>query len=341
MHNNNCIEEDCKKWVHSELTSIYQDLEQRASEENQKQGLTQLLNHCQSVYNMDIRSAEQAKLYEQNLDKYKSRFLNKALIGYSDISRQYYEAYMNTLNFKISTTEKQNITKSFVVFAEARKRHYRSPSDIGAYINQGRSAYLNLENAMCPSSRNMEPYDAFSGSDIRVSAFSCQFHEHGKQILAHELGHALSYWFSKHRDKKNKPSTKSYNQFMRLRQCANERYKNDNTFIKQRVFNHDNDKFRTEEDMADLIAYQVFQSEPTLLSCSMGLELSKDGSKYKTLKVLYPPPSNSKKDKDLDPHSTGFLRAIMEAIYKRKKLSSACQKIMDTYKDEINFEPCF
>ena len=53
--------------------------------------------------------------------------------------------------------------------------------------------------------------------------------------------------------------------------------------------------------------------------------------KYKKLTVF----DNTEK------HPPAFLRVLMEAIHKGKKLSPACQQVVDMNKDKINFEPCW
>ena len=85
---------------------------------------------------------------------------------------------------------------------------------------------------------------------IRVSMFSCTQHSHGKGILAHELGHALSWLFFKYR--LSKPS---YGKFMELRKCANTLYKKDKSDRKPALLVHEGDHYRTEEDTADLISF--------------------------------------------------------------------------------------
>ena len=165
---------------------------------------------------------------------------------------------------------------------------------------------------------------------LNVSLFSCLFHDYGKGILAHELAHLISYLSSPHNPKK-KMSEDSYEQYEKLRKCATNRYKNliplqNNS----RGIVHNNDYLRTEEDTADIISYSVLKDEPIHYSCAL---LNMDQTEYTDLKVLYGPESQ-------EPHSSTFLRVLMEAIHKRTKLSPACQQVIDRYKDRIDFTPC-
>ena len=180
--------------------------------------------------------------------------------NYSDVSRQYYTAYMDTLNFNIPLTE-QNIEQQLVLSAASLIPFTTYSNNKITVLMQNRERLAD-EYSICPSSMKELDNGSFfekATNTIGMSNFNCTFHEHGKHTLAHELGHALSYWFSKNRqhlDESNRPSKKSYNQYMTLRKCANQRYKTDDTREEKKRIpsRHDNDKFRTEEDMADLIS---------------------------------------------------------------------------------------
>ena len=334
-----CIEKDCQRWVVSELTSLRQDLEENISSDNQNQNFIRQLNHCKSVYNANLQGIEHAKRYEQKIGKYKERFLSKVFANYSDVSQQSYADYMNNITFHIPLIE-QDVEKGFIDNIKEETLDNSSVSNNKLTDLIQNSDRLKPEYSMCPSPmKEMGREDSFMEMEnsVNISNFSCHFHGHGKQILAHELGHALSYWFSntKRLDKLNGPSKKSYNQYMSLRKCANERYNIDmgesHIFLS---FDHENDNAKTEEDMADLIAYKVFQDEPTLSACSL-FSVSED-SQYEKLTILGSAPGEIKTS-----HSMHLVRAITEAIHKRQELSPNCQKIVDIYKDIIDFEPCF
>ena len=288
-----CTEVNCKKWVLDALASLHQDLKESTSEGGHTQRLTRQLNHCQSVYNSNVQNAQQVKRYRQNFNQYKNRFISKAFANYSDLTRQSYKGYMKTLNFEFPS--EQGIGEQLVDEIREEASHMTSHSDntIADFI-QNRERFTD-NYSPCPSFMKISDsgdYFERMTNTVGISNFSCHFHEHGKQTLAHELAHTLSHWFGQNKqdlNRSNKPSRRSYRQYMKLRKCANKRYKTTNkskTKIHVR-FGHNNDQFRTEEDMADLIAYQVFQKEPTLSQCS--LLLSSNGLKYDFLNILYPP----------------------------------------------------
>ena len=342
-----CVDKDCKKWVLEELTSLHQDLKKSVSDAGHKQRLNRQTKHCQSVYNVNIQSARQADLYKQNFNKYVNKFMDGVFADYSDLSRKSYKNYMHTLQFKFPDSTRQDVEQKLVddIKLEARNISSNSDNRITELI-QNRNI-LTDEYSICPSPLKIGDHGDFFDhitDTVSISNFSCHSHDHGKQTLAHELAHALSHWFGtnkKNFDRANKPSRKSYSQYMKLRECANERYKTEtdsnSTEAASDTFGHYDDRFRTEEDMADLISHQVFQDDSTLVQCSL---LLSSGKKYEFLEILYPPPRTGIRMAP-DTHSTSLLRVMMEAIHKRKKLSTACQRIVNLYSDRINFEPCF
>ena len=340
-----CTETDCKRWVLDELAALHQDLKENTSEDGYTQRLTRQLNHCQSVYNANMQNAQQVRLYKQNFTQYVDQFLSRTFANYSDLTRESYKDYMRTLNFEFPSDQGIEALLADEIREEASHTLAHSDNTIADFI-QNRERFAD-NYSVCPSFMKISDsgdYFEHMMNTVGISNFSCHSHEHGKQTLAHELAHTLSHWFGHNKPdlgKPNKPSEESYTQYMKLRKCANKRYKTNNKskieiYVK---FGHNNDQFRTEEDMADLIAYQVFREEPILSQCS--LLLSSNGSKYDFLNIIDPSPPKNAQIMPADPHSTPLLRAITEAIHKRKPLSSACQQVVDIYSDKINFEPCF
>ena len=328
-----CKEEKCKQWVQTRLQSMHRMF---TSDNAQEQYLHWQSKQCEREYSTYIQAARQAKTYRENLDQYKDKFISTVFANnYTTQSRQSYQNYINTVHFNLPRPEQeftqhmlQHIKDHFVATQSDSKISFSEfitrNKDTGKPICLFSAAFV---------SDSFAPYT----STVNISPFSCTFHEHGKQTLAHEMGHAMSYWFNRFKphDQTAYPSGTSYKAYMKLRECANRRRTINNAPNpnKNGPFYHNDDKWRTEEDMADLIAYKVFQDNPTPYDCSL-LNTSDDGLTYQALKVLY---SSS----DIDTHSTDFLRVIMEAIHTRKKLSPACRQIIDIYsKKGINFEPC-
>ena len=332
----NCLEDStCKQWVYSKLSNLYQEYARTV--QNQEDNIQQHIRYCQSVYISEIKNPH---TFRKDLESYKDKFLNRSFFNYSSLSRQFFGNYMNkVLKFKIPPSQSnqqrfintiQKAQQSYVQLTQHSSNRFIPLERMVSGQPKGEQQFISL---ICPSNLKRQfGKDSFSPKKNRVSLslFSCIFHEHGKNFLAHELAHAMSYLFAN-----NKLSETSYGKYKELRECVNNRYtdKAPDTFSKpsRNSFSHNNnDKIKTEEDTADLIAYSVFQDSAELLGCGF-LTSSKNGERYESLTML------QSKHK----HSAPLLRVIMHAIHKRQKLSETCQKVVDIYSDRINFEPCF
>ena len=328
----NCSEEpNCKQWMYSELSKLHQKYERTI--QDWKNDTRQHIKYCQSVYISELKSPQ---TFIENFENYKNRFLNKVFSNYSQLSKQFFGNYINkTLQFKLPSPQTNNITQQNFIdeVIGAQSLFQRRLKSMDNLLSALYGMIDKRTLSICPGFlRQQFRQTSFSyrHNKISLSLFSCTFHEHGKQGLAHELAHAMSYLFAS-----NKLSEKSYGKYKELRKCASKRYKKGAPYTlskpsKKHPFYHNNDRFKTEEDTADLIAYKVFQEDSGPLFCA-GLTLSKNGEKYEPLALFQP----SYK------HSAALLRTIIHAIHKRIKLPESCQQVVDMYKDRVNFEPCF
>lgn len=170
---------------------------------------------------------------------------------------------------------------------------------------------------------------------INLSLFSCLHSQSGQNTVAHEMAHLLSWMFSK-----NKLSEVSYGHYKKLRECATKRYKKLKA-PSEMPFTHENDQKYTEEDTADLVAYMAYPDNKTNF-CSIlnTLENEEDSEGEDSLLIQYADLSISNSSPS-DPHSSSFLRMLLAAIHKRVELSPACKQIVEQYKEDIDFTPCF
>ena len=175
-----------------------------------------------------------------------------------------------------------------------------------------------------PSKHDQETY-------IYISSFSCNHYTTGKQVLAHELGHAISVQFIN-----NKSSDTSLKKYKSHRRCISNSYK-DKTFAEKSTyvdFSFKEDTKYTEEDMADFVAGIVYGNpNETLLGCSL-IAKDKNNIDYNREKLSVLNPIS------YDTHSSPFLRTLKDAISKNRILTPSCRKIIDKYKDKINFNKC-
>lgn len=164
-------------------------------------------------------------------------------------------------------------------------------------------------------------------NNIRVSKHSCEhFNSSGKMALAHEFGHALSEAFSR-----DKLSLNSYNNYMNLRKCIQNTY----TYklpAHTGDLNHKGDFYRSEEDTADVIANLTYHDDKTIGRCSL---LATD---YKDLQYTHLELGSSNIS---NPHSSGFMRALQEAIHKRIPLDKSCNLLINKNKHLYRLNPCF
>ena len=175
-----------------------------------------------------------------------------------------------------------------------------------------------------------------SKGTISLSLFSCLNPHYGQGIAAHEMGHLLSWMFAQ-----KKLSDPSYGSYKKLRECATKKYKRLKTPSIQ-PFAHKDDQKYTEEDTADLIAYMAYPNSKTYF-CSILFNTEdsvKDRENDREDGIQYADLSIFNNDSD-DPHSSSFLRVLSGAIYKKAELSPACEQIIEQYKKDIDFTPCF
>ena len=342
----------CRKWVHGELSDQYQRI--KKLKESKEDRISKTIKYCRSGYTVSKSDALRSKPFRENLEDYKKRFLDGAFSHYSPRSQQAFGNYMNE-PLKINFLSEENVDSTFIDSIKQTTSRALEAQKTTSPLQSMYNLTIDL-NPVCPSSVRSEfaTLAYYSTNTVHMSVFSCTFHEHGKQIFAHELAHIMSYLFAD-----NRLSKKSYDKYKKLRQCASKIYKINNKappFIKKDKDGknmkpiHKHDKYKTEEDTADLVAYQVFQDDPTLFHCSLfrsdqysNKQYGLKPDEYLNVRIVDPKYLSSIHEPDYNgnTHSETLLRAIMEAIHKRMELPESCQQVVDIYSDRINFEPCF
>ena len=338
----------CRKWVHSELSDQHQKIINLKGSGSTEDRISKTIKYCHSKYTASRVDVLRSKPFRENLEDYKKRFSDRAFSNYSQLSQQAFGSYVNE-TLKINFLSEENIDSIFTDGIKQAVSHLPEAPKITSLLQVVQTSpyeVIDLDSACSHPMRNefSPPAFYFRENVIHMSNFSCTFHsEFGKQSLAHEIAHAMSYLFAD-----NKLSEKSYNEYKKLRQCATERYQMNNKVPdSEKKWHHKHDKYKTEEDTADLVTYQVFQDDPTLFSCNL-FELYKKGDairgkpdEYWNLRIVDPKYFSSTTDYDGDPHSEPLFRVVMEAVHKRMELPEFCQQVVDTYSDRINFQPCF
>lgn len=336
----------CRRWVHSRLSTQYQRMIELKRDGSAEDRVSKTIKYCHSKYTAGRMDVLRSRPFRENLEDYKEKFLKKVSSNYSQPSQQAFGDYMNG-TLKINFLSGENVNSTFTDgVKKAVSKVLEAPKITSLLqIAQISSDSVMDLNSVCSHSVRSEfslsSFD-FKENAIYMSVFACTFHDvYGEQTLAHELAHVVSYLFAD-----NKLSEESYEEYKKLRQCATERYRvNNKVHDEGGKWRHEHDKYKTEEDTADLFTYQVFQDNPNLSTCS---ELYKKNGvirgkrdEYWNLRIVEPKYFSDTTDYNGDTHSEPLLRVIMEAIHKRIELPESCQQIVDIYSDRVNFEPCF
>jgi hypothetical protein len=162
--------------------------------------------------------------------------------------------------------------------------------------------------------------EAYGGMDqMFVSPFTTLNEKAGRAIVAHELGHAMSYIFQDADMSESSAAT-----YKKIRQCATENYL-------ENTKTDGSEGRNTEEDTADLIAYMTYQNEKEVSLCAL-LRPSSDEKSYVNLEFL--------EKNGQDPHSTSLYRAYLEAINKGLPAPVSCQKSFERYADVLRAKKC-
>lgn len=287
----------------------------------------------------------------KNFPKMKKDFLDRSMANSSEHSRKAFEKYIDEeVNLSFAKHAKEDLKK---FLDELQKKateklwdpEYAKQSDqflIGQIFNQRDyedKSEMNPQVSVCFEGGGGTIWDAFAPKEyiqnpqndedptkdnIYVSLFSCTHQSHGKGIISHEMGHALSYAMEK-----KKLSESSEIAFMETRKCVTSSVVGAKE--SEGLLNRPGDSIYTEEDMADVLSYQATVDEKPLFLCAL-LDTNDEETQYADLSIPNQHPE--------DPHSSPLLRAIREAIYKKRRISPSCQKLIDHHKAEYRFETC-
>ena len=340
--------EKCKAAVQEYVKAInvsatLEDLKNNLPKES---AVDEVVNKCKASLAAAGLKDSDARALKKLLPEVKSKILSRGLAGFSAHSKAVFKTYFDTqLNLSFKKSGKKEKVDDFV------EKWSRAPF-ISTYTPDAKSTFITaVTNSLADSSSELEDdecepadiiWDGFSqkgegddeesGDDfdpnrdnIQVSAFSCSYEQLGKQVLAHEIGHALS-WLVRNK-KLSGLSAKSY---LAQRKCVRNNVVNENTKSKMDDFGHPGDLLTTEEDMADIISYRSFIDEPGLYECSM-LDYVFDRSSYDEPTL--------DQDED-DTHSSGLLRVLREAQFKKRSVPDSCKDVLKSNESKYRFNSC-
>jgi len=155
---------------------------------------------------------------------------------------------------------------------------------------------------------------------LNVSLYSCLHKKQGRNTLAHEMGHLISYYFLSNKN------SEDYKTYLKIRECASSQ--NIENVISMSNMHHENDNYKTEEDTADLLSFMFSKNDKLLGECIF-LEPSEDYSKYNNLII---------NGYNISGHSSNIFRLINEAYQKNRPIPPSCQALIDPTK--FQFKKC-
>jgi hypothetical protein len=342
--NDNC-QSGIKEYLSSlKLSDMLKDLEKKSSEYK----IEDALYSCQAALILKSLKDSDKNTFLAHYPETKKTFLNKTFDKYSSHSKSTFEKYLDegvNLSF---VKETPTSVESFLddLKATATSEDTEEESSNSTLVQE----LLDLRdwsdktimkpdldpcdepNGAFAAWDSFSPNGAEDGTDedpakhnIAVSLFSCTHGPQGKGVVSHEMGHALSYAFSK-----NKLSTDSKVEFLRIRKCVNDSHvkasKLDSSFLK-----HENDTLYSEEDMADVISFNAIDPAGPIFTCAL-LETNPTGTKFIDLSLV--------NKYSYDTHSSPLLRVLREAIYKNRNIPASCKQVIEKNKDKFRFQPC-
>lgn len=353
IDSNKCKSDVCKRGVSAlvaqgDWKKLADEMEARL---NDPQLAQQQLNYCRSNFaSLSLKDSESQRIREA-LPRVRTQFMARVAKKFSTHSREAFEKYLNEnlsynfasdeyepldeyikkVNDRADDTEQDDVASSAGLFQRLLKikdpysdmLNLVTDADCGGYGATAWDSFMPVQ----PGNEEWVPSDGDPTKDnVQISHFSCTHPAQGEQILAHELGHALSQAFS---DKELSES--SYVEFMRMRECVNGWADPNVPELAMSFVQHEGDFMRTEEDNADLVAYMFAHDNPALMSCALlQPELSGNGYVSPSITNIHL----------FDSHSSPLTRAIREAMHKRLPLPAACQQLIGP-ESSMRFNTCF
>lgn len=345
---------------HKALSGYVQDMDWKKLIDSMEKSLKdpkqieRQLSYCRSnMADLTLLDAD-ASFIRENIPKVKAAFIDRSLGKYSDGSRKKVKKYFDEqLNIVLKNPPKSaDATAKFLEEIAEEAESEESVDDLSdsfALLSSTANLISTYDMSadpfsgnVCPSSMSYTLWDAFveqkhfepdempadavgTKDNILVSHFSCTHPTLGLDILAHELGHAFSITAAK-----DPLSGESMIQFKKDRDCVNRWEVAAPLDEGEYPWVHPGDQLRSEEDMADLLAFRASSNSTGIFSCAL-LDKSFDGLEYEGAAIINPI--------SIDSHSSGLTRSLREALHKGLPLSSACQDLLQS-EPSIRFHSC-
>ena len=334
-----CTTKACQEGVKIYLTEdLYgrklQELTLKVSNPNL---LQERLPFCVSSYASTALKKNQEIKMEKQFPVFVEQYISNALKDYSEHSKEVFRKYVKE-NLTIKYEEPSLTSGEYldeVKKLSSKTVSERSAIDTMMNFRVGRNGIdpLSEIGSVCPGSFASVGGDVFlpQGADddeksaLFISLGSQMNPESGEGVLYHELSHTLSHVFGL-----GLMSKSSSEEFKKLRKCVKSLSPMDPDDANNIVPPHEGDHRCTEEDAADITAYKAMGTNAGgLMECSL-LRQTSDKTSYEKLDM-----------KEHNAHSAKLVRILREAIHRNKVITPACQKVINSHKDEYVFKKCF
>lgn len=291
-----------------------------------------LFNHedsiaeCRSTIAFSNVEAKDSQIIQEEWPKLIERFKNNTSLNLSDHSKAILlEKIQTSLNvrFNIKSPLRNPLFDNTSMMEERMKT--RTLRELYSLSTQEKDFQAHAKIPRCNSANEVAIISdhvlfkpAENKGDLAVSPFSCEHHHIGKEVMAHELGHAISYFISFTPDM----SVETKEGFQKLRKCSGA--EKGTAWFPSLFAIHQDDKWTTEEDTADLFSFALSEDTENFMGCALALP---NGEKYVGLDM---------KRNFFDTHSSGIQRLMVELQYKNpSKITEACEEVIKRSKAKI------
>lgn len=320
-------DKECKKSLLTHFQKApYFDAEKIVAEEQKKFDFEDAIAECRAAIAFNNIKAKDSQEIEKEWPKLIEKLKNNSSLKYSDHSKglildkiekdltvMFNVPPMNNNIDPLANTlgdlKPYETTNSESYSLATNKEFYTVATQTPRCTKIEKAASIN-DMVMYSTSHNT--------GTLVVSPFSCEHVHIGKEIMAHELGHAVSYIIGLTPGM----SVETKADFKALRECS--RKDKRTTKFPGFLSVHEGDKWTTEEDAADLFSFALSEDKQNFMGCALVIP---NGEDYQGLRM---------RKSFFDTHSSGIQRLMVELQYKAPgKITEACGEVIKRSKAKI------
>ena len=329
-----CSSDICKNKLAKKVSSpIIQNIEKFITFNNDEKILKDKLAECLSNYIKNAIETEKVEEFKKLLPSVKERFISKGMSGFSEHSRQAFRNYLeNNVKFDLDIGSPASPIENL----KASQKMDTAGKDLELYprlldTKHGFNDFKSKEETIpvCSTTNDLSFQNSFSPPDSNLgksnlvfSVRSCRHQKAGERIVAHELGHVLSYMVGK-----SAISASSMESYYKQRTCVKGWNPNQENFPYYSLHPKEVKEARyTEEDMADFLSYKTFKGSSEMGGC---ISLTTEGDKFSQLikdPIFQSTPIYFR-------HTLPFVRLLREAIYVLDDIPKSCHPVIQEYRE--------